>query len=398
MAAPSSSARSSAAVAAASLAVLILSACAEDDMTIDLEATASACAEASPLLLPRETRGLVLVNAYWLQEEAARALRRGEGTAARVEEALSEIAAMGAAAVRTNGFNDDPARAGDSAMQVAPLAYDETALRALDLVLARAQAHGVRLVLPLGNFWDAFGGARQYVAWAGLPEPVEGDPRFFSDRAVVDHYRAHVTALLSRTSTVDGIRWGDHPAVLAWELLNEPRPGPRASDREALAAWVWELAAHVKSLAPGHLVGTGEEGLDLELLARNASSPDVDYASAHLYPEGPGVPAFFTGAAGADFLAARLDAARSVGKPLVVGEFGLRNDGRLTLDQRRAVYRGWLACLRRGGGAAAGVWMLAHDDRPDAWDAYQFKWWEGTAPEDRANAYVDVLREAAAAW
>jgi mannan endo-1,4-beta-mannosidase len=366
-------------------------------MGLDLEGLASACAAAPPLLLPGEPRGLVLVNAYWLQEEAARALRRGEA-AARLEEALSETAAMGAAAVRTNGFNDDPARAGDSAIQVAPLAYDEIALRALDLVLARARAHGLRLVLPLGNFWDAYGGARQYVAWAGLPAPREGDPRFFSDRRVVEHYRAHVTALLSRTSTVDGIRYGDHPAVLAWELLNEPRPGPRRSDREALAAWVRELAALVKSLAPRHLVGTGEEGLEVELLARNASSPHVDYASAHLYPERPGVFGPLAASAGAEFLDARLRAARSVRKPLVLGEFGLRNDGPLSLPERRAVYRGWLACMRRGGGAAAGVWMLAHDDRPEAWDAYAFKWWDGTAAEDPANAYVDVLRDAAAAW
>ena len=159
-----------------------------------------------------------------------------------------------------------------------------------------------------------------------------------------------------------------------------------------------ELAALVKSLAPGHLVGTGEEGLDLELLVRNASSPDVDYASAHLYPEGPGVLGPLAALAGADFLATRLHAARAVRKPLVLGEFGLRNAGPLSLDERRAVYRGWLACMRRGGGAAAGVWMLAHDDRPDEWDDYQFKWWNGTAPADPANAYVDVLRDAALAW
>lgn len=377
-------------------AVLVVSGCGGDDKGLDLESVAGACAEAPPLLLPGEARGLVLVNAYWLQEEAARALRRGEDTAARVEEALSEAAAMGARAVRTHAFNDDPAKAGDSAMQVAPLDYDEVALRAMDLVLARARAHGLRLVLPLGNFWSDYGGARQYVAWAGLPSPRTGDPRFFSDRRVVDHYRAHVTALLSRRSTVDGIRWGDHPAVLAWELLNEPRAAPSAGGREALAAWVRELAQHVKSLAPGHLVGTGEEGLDVDLLARNASSPHVDYASVHLYGEGtfPEVVAFD----GARFLDVRLHAARSVGKPLVVGEFGLRSDGPLALEGRRAVHRGWLACLRKGGAAAAGVWMLAHDDRPDAWDAYQFKWWNGTAPEDPVNSYVDLLRDAAAAW
>jgi mannan endo-1,4-beta-mannosidase len=377
-------------------AALALSACGPEASLAEVEALAASCGEAERLPLPGEPRALLLVNAYWLQEEAARSLRRGDPVATRVEEALAEAAAMGAAAVRTNAFNDDPAKAGDSAMQVAPLVYDEVALSALDLVLARARAHGVRLVLPLGNHWDDYGGARQYVSWAGLPAPRTGDPRFYADRRVVEHYRAHVTALLSRTSTVDGLRWGDHPAVLAWELLNEPRPGPLARDREALAAWVRELAAHVKSLAPGHLVGTGEEGLDVDLMVEHASSPDVDYASAHLY--GAEASASFAAAQGASFLDVRLRAARAIGRPLVLGEFGLRRDGPLSLEERRAVYRGWLACVRKGGGAAAGPWMLAHDDRPDEWDDYQFKWWDGTAPGDPANAYVDLLMEAAGAF
>jgi mannan endo-1,4-beta-mannosidase len=377
----------------AAVAALALTACPAGP---DLEAIAGACEDAAPARLPGASRGLVVVNAYWLQEEAARAVRRGDAVAARVDEALGEAAAMGAAAVRTNGFNDDPAKAGDSAMQVAPLAHDEVALRGLDLVLARAAAHGVRLVLPLGNHWDAYGGARQYVAWAGLPSPQEGDPRFYSDRRVVDLYRAHVTALLSRVSTADGIRYGDHPAVLAWELLNEPRAAPGGAD--ALHAWVRELGALVRSLSPGHLVGTGEEGLDLDLLARNAAAPEIDYASAHLYVWGGSATALAAAAGGAAFLDARLRAARAAGKPLVVGEFGLAGDGPLSLEERRDVYRGWLACLRRGGGAAAGIWMLAHDDRPEAWDPFTFKWWNGTPAEDPANAYVDLLRDAAAAW
>jgi mannan endo-1,4-beta-mannosidase len=378
---------------------LALAACGEDPATpAELEDAAANCPDASSLLLPREPRGLVLVNAYWLQEEAARAVRRGEPVAARVEEALGESAALGVLLVRTNGFNDDPAKAGDSAIQVSPLTYDETALRGLDLVLARARAHGVRLVLPLGNFWDAYGGARQYVAWAGLPSPEEGDPRFFRDRAVIDHFRAHVTALLSRVNTYDGLRYGEHPAVLAWELLNEPRADHGAPGRAELRAWVDELGAVVRSLAPGHLVGTGEEGVDPEQFGLLAASPHVDYATVHLYPERENASGRLVAASGAALISARAETARDNGKPLVVEELALRREGGLALEERRAILRGWLTCARRTGAAAAGPWMLAHDDRPDAWDAYQFKWWDGTAPEDPANQYVDLLRDAAAGW
>ncbi|HET7753967.1 MAG TPA: glycosyl hydrolase, partial [Anaeromyxobacteraceae bacterium] len=193
------------------------------DSVLELEADAAACAAAPLTPLPGLDRHVVGVNAYFLQEEAARALRRGEAGSTVVDEVLGKAVALGAGVVRTSAFNDAPAKAGDSAMQVGPLDYDEVSLRGLDLVLERAVAHGVRLILPLGNYWDDYGGARQYVAWAGLPSPVEGDARFFTDARVVSTYRAHLRNLLSRVNTLDGIRYGDHPAVLAWEILNEPR-------------------------------------------------------------------------------------------------------------------------------------------------------------------------------
>jgi len=158
-----------------------------------------------------------------------------------------------------------------------------------------------------------------------------------------------------------------------------------------------ELGALVKSLAPGHLVGMGEEGIDALQLALDLASPYVDYGSLHLFPDKSGGHGPFAASAGADLIASRAWLAHAAGKPLVLAELGLRRDG-LPLEARRAIYRGWLACARRTGVAAAGPWMLAHDDRPDDWDAYQFKWLDGTPPEDPRNAYVDVLRDVAAAW
>lgn len=278
-------------------------------------------------------------------------------------------------------------------MQVVPLVYDEVALRGLDLVLARARVHGLRLVLPLANRWDAYGGQRQYVAWAGLPAPREGDPRFFTERAVVEHFRAHVATLLDRVSTVDGLRWGDHPAVLAWELVNEPRAD--GVSREALRAWVDELAALVKAKAPGHLVGSGEEGLDAEEFALLTASPHLDYATVHLYPEAWGVPADWAAFFGAGFLSERIATARRLGKPLLVGELALRNDG-LPLEDRRAIYRGWFRCIRAAGGAGVAPWLFAYDGRPDAWDPHTFYWRDGTDPADPVNRYADLVRDAAA--
>ncbi|HYG68016.1 MAG TPA: cellulase family glycosylhydrolase [Anaeromyxobacteraceae bacterium] len=361
------------------------------------ELGATACEPGPTLAFPGEAGPVVALNAYYLQEEATRALRRGEATSAVVEEVLGEAARLGVRAIRTNGFNDGADKVGDSAIQLAPLVYDEVAFRGLDLVLARARAHGLRLVLPLGNHWDAYGGARRYVGWAGLRGAREGDPRFYTEPAVVDHYRAHVAALLDRVNTFDGIRYGDHPAVLAWELLNEPRGTGLRDGGVAMRRWVDDVAATVKRHAPGHLVATGEEGFEAagSSFERNTASRWVDVASVHLYPEPWGVSAEDAAAFGAAWISAHAAVARRLGKPLLVGELGVRRDGSFGLEERRAILRGWLACARLSGAAGAAPWLYVNDARPRSWDPFSFGWLDGTAPEDPRNELVDVVLEAA---
>jgi mannan endo-1,4-beta-mannosidase len=396
--------------------LLILAACG-GDVEEQLEEEAADCPVHPPVRLGEAPSAAVLLNAYYLQEEATRDLRRGRTESPALEETLAKAAALGAWGIRTNGFNDAESKRGDSTIQLAPLVYDETSLRGLDLVLTRAAHHGVKLVLTLGNFWDAYGGARQYVAWSGLPAPQEGDPRFFTERAVVEHYKQHVIHMLERVNTFDGRRYGEHPAVLAWELLNEPRGTGLDRGGEAMRAWVDELGAVVKAHAPGHLVGTGEEGLDTSLegydgdfwrgvphaslfeasgsFRRNTASPFIDFGSAHFYPEHWGIPRRWTASAGARWISEHAAIASELGKPLFLGEFGLLNRGAFPLDERRAIYRGWLLCAWRAGVGGVAPWMFAYDTRPDEWDGFTFYYRDGTTPADPRNRYADLVIEAA---
>src|SRR5262249_29275 len=90
----------------------------------ELAAAAAACAAASPRTVGQHPY-FVALNAYYLQEEAARAIRAGEASSLELEEVLQKASALGVTVLRTWAFNDDPGKAGDSAMQVAPLEYDE---------------------------------------------------------------------------------------------------------------------------------------------------------------------------------------------------------------------------------------------------------------------------------
>ena len=360
----------------------------------------------------------MLLNAYYLQDEAAREIRGGAAESSVVEETLAKAAALGAWGVRTNGFNDAQSKRGVSHPPAGAgrLRRDEPA--SAGSVLTRAAHHGVKLVLPLGNFWDAYGGARQYVAWAGLPDSKEGDPRFFTEHEVIGLYKQYVTSLLSRVNTLDGIRYGEHPAVLGWELLNEPRGVGLDWRGEAMRAWVDELSGVVKALAPGHLVGTGEEGFDTSFegydgsfwrgasgkslfeasasFQRNTASPLIGFGSAHFYPEAWGLRPEATARSGARWISEHAALAGQLSKPLFLGEFGLRNGGGFSLEERRALYRGWMRCAWRAGVGGIAPWMFAYDARPETWDDFTFYFRDGTAPEDPGNRYADLVIEAAA--
>ncbi|WP_224366573.1 cellulase family glycosylhydrolase [Hyalangium versicolor] len=399
-----------------SLSLLLLMACGDESLDA-LEEEAADCPEGSPMRLGEAPSASLLLNAYYLQEEAAVDLREGKAESPVVEEVLAKAAAIGAWGLRTNGFNDAASKRGMSTIQVEPGVYDEASLRGLDWVLTRAAHHEVKLVLPLGNFWDAYGGTRQYVQWAGLPEAREGDPRFFTERQVITLYKQYITFLLSRTNSFDGIRYGEHPAVLGWELLNEPRGVGLDRGGEAMRAWVDEIAAVVKAQAPGQRVGTGEEGFDTSFegydaafwsgmpaaslfdastsFRGNTASPLIDFGSAHFYPEFWGVPRERTARSGAHWIAEHAALARELGKPFFLGEFGLRNHDGFSLDERRALYRGWLRCAWRVGVGGIAPWMFAPDARPDAWDEFTFYYRDGTQPADPVNRYTDLFIEAA---
>ncbi len=370
-----------------------------------------------------ETFSFVAANAYYLQEEGTRAQGDLQALAYRstsVAETFAKLSALGVRAVRCPAFNDGTGRVGT--IQRAPLEYDETGLRGLDLVVARAREYHVRLILPLVNYWDDYGGVRQYVRWHGYPDARTGDARFFTERPIVEHFKAHLERVIGRVNTLTGVGYWEDPTIMAWELINEPRGLGLDHGGNDLRAWIDEVAHHVRELAPEQLVGTGEEGFDVERggydevfwsragaswmaqqgqsFTLDTASPYVDFASVHLYPEGYGWPAGAVEEAGSRWIAEHSAIAASLGKPLLVGEFGLANDGSprapratLPLEARRRIYERWLSVGARVAGGMA-PWLFAYDRRPDS-DPYTWYFRDGTAPSDPRNRYADLVVAAA---
>jgi mannan endo-1,4-beta-mannosidase len=360
---------------------------------------------------------VVGANAYYLMEEAARELSAA-GVSDTVEEVMGELAGLGATVVRTWAFNDEPDA--PHALQPGPLQPGENGLRGLDHVIARAEAHGLRLVLPLVNYWPEYGGVDQYLRWHGL---AVGRPEdrgaFFVDPEVRAHFRRHIVALMGRINTETGRRYADEPAVLAWELMNEGR-GLGAS-AWWVASWVQEMAGALRAAGARQLIGTGESGYDDVERCTDAcatfvdavgewpvdgsqgtscalNSALVDYASVHCYPEAWGARREQSEQACSSWVRWHHQLATAAGRPLLWGEAGLVNqelfsEGLHPLTERRAIYRAWLGQVESGEAAGLLLWLYIPDRRPESWDRFSFGLWAGSQPGDPRNRYTDLLLE-----
>jgi mannan endo-1,4-beta-mannosidase len=307
----------------------------------------------------------ILANAYYLQDEA------GQGAPQYTEAALDAARALGIEVVRAWAFNDRPDK--KSRMWHDLTTPVEDGLRALDFAVAAAGQRGLRLILALHDYWPAYGGIAQWLRWRGIAiannaQPTQYAAKFWSDSQLREVYRLRVRLLLDRRNTITGVRYGDDPTVLAWELMNEARQAP--------ADWISFAAESVRSSAE-QLISLGDE--------QALDSVDLDLASLHFYPEKHGARAGDEVRFG---VAAITGAARQVTRPLIVGEFGL-SGGHLPLQRRQYAYREWLEAARGEPNIAGiGPWLLGYAQRPR--DEEQFIFYPG-------GDYDELLRDGASA-
>ena len=72
-------------------------------------------------------------------------------------------------------------------------------LERLDRTIALAEQQGIRLILPLINYWPDFGGMDQYLAWFG----IQRRDRFYRDATLKQAYRDWVAASVAARKLED---------------------------------------------------------------------------------------------------------------------------------------------------------------------------------------------------
>lgn len=273
----------------------------------------------------------------------------------------------------------------------------------LDYALAEIGKRGMTAVLVLSNFWEWSGGL-QTLLWRATGRYIDmGDPahpwpafadataQFYANADAMALYRDHVRSLLTRRNSVSDVAYADDPAIMSWQLANEPRPGGSdaaiAANRAAYLAWIAETAALIRAGAPHHLVSLGQEGTqatngDAALVADAHAA--VDYVTAHIWPLN------WSWVKGDDlagtwpegrrkveaYLAAHVAIAETLGKPLVIEEFGFPRDAEAYAPEaattfREAYYRVIYEAVEaswQAGGVIAGsnFWAWNGEAHPDA--------------------------------
>ena len=177
--------------------------------------------------------------------------------------------------------------------------YDEDLLVGLDFLLSEIATRGMHAVIYLGNFWEWSGGFATYLYWTNggryidmndpahpWPEFPDFSSQFYASEAAVSLYRDYVSSLVSRINTITNTPYRDDPAIMSWQLANEPRPGgsaeSAAQNMQAYLRWIADTARLIKSIDPNHLVSTGSEGLtgcaeSPQCVHDAHASADIDY-------------------------------------------------------------------------------------------------------------------------
>lgn len=280
------------------------------------------------------------------------------GDRARLARELDRLATLGVTNLRILAASEDsPLRnAVRPAFHDEARTWNERCLEGLDFALAEMEKRGQRAVLYLSNFWEWSGGLMTYLAWTNGGQYVDIDDSedpwskfadfaadFYVTPRAIAAYHDTVRALVCRKNKVTGLLYSEDPTIFAWQIANEPRPGASAEVVEkridAYCHWLAETARLIRSLAPHHLISTGSEGLAgcsyrLDYLKRSHDVPEIDYLTAHIWPQNwrwidtKDIAGSFERAEARvrSYIEDHLALAAELRRPLVIEEFGFPRD------------------------------------------------------------------------
>ena len=244
------------------------------------------------------------------------------------------------------------------AITKSPGVYDNELLEGLDFLLSEMDKRDMKAVLFLNNYWQWTGGMAQYHAWfydGKVPDPddpkvgygkfMDYSTEFYRDEKAKEQFKKYLQMIVTRRNKFTDKFYFEDPAIMSWELANEPRPGRNDESIKYIDyyySWIASTAAYIHSLDPNHLVTTGNEGLagslqNEDIYLKAHSGKYIDYITVHLWVKNwtwynadkPDETYPIAEKNALEYIAKHFVYARQLGKPLTMEEFGIGRDGEL---------------------------------------------------------------------
>jgi len=286
-----------------------------------------------------------------------------------IEAVLDDALKMGVKVLRVWGFMDG-VHHGHTA-QVEAFSYEvpsgvESSIDKLDFTVSEAKKRGIRIVIALTNNWDDFGGIPEYVKWFN----ADSHDDFYTNEKIKECYKAYAKYLINHENKYTHIKNCDEPAIMTWELCNEPRAQSDKSGNK-LYEWAKSMSEYIHELAPNQLVAIGSEGffnrkneadwtyngndgVDFDRLIKLDS---VNYGTFHLYPKTWSKlnPEEW----GTQWILDHAKSAKAAKKPVVLEEYGIGKDESVN---RSYIYRKWTKTAYESGISGTMFWILTSKD------------------------------------
>lgn len=215
-----------------------------------------------------------------------------------IEKILWDVRQMGGTVIRLSAYRSFTASG--------------TGFGRLDLLIAKANRLGIKLILTLENQWaDCTDGGYKTAEW-------------YRD-GYRHSYRPYVALIADR--------YKDEPAIMVWQLMNEAeaKTAKGSPDPDALLLFATDMGALIKQHDRNHLVSLGTIGGDQPGVAGDAFQklaevPWIDVIEVHDYgAESDSLPRATRGC---------LRAALLTAKPCFIGEIGISARQRLGRQKR----------------------------------------------------------------
>ena len=178
----------------------------------------------------------------------------------------------------------------------------------------------------------------------GYPAYMKAMSKYATNQKAHELFYNYVRFILGRTNRYTGLKYTEDPAIMSWQIGNEPR----AFDKAVLPdfeQWLAEASALIRSLDTNHLISVGSEGSwgcenDYDSYRRICADKNIDYCNIHLWPYNwswarqdhliEDLPK--AKANTKDYIDRHLEICAKLNKPLVMEEFGYpRDDFRFAL-------------------------------------------------------------------